>query len=221
MKRALRRWAALGLMTAAAWAGGCDAVAWLLTKTIGPLVPEDKVQAEYSLTGKSVLVLVDVADPGLGSEYPRMETSLAEAIRKRLQTEEAAGPVVPASSLSAARRSERDLPRWSVSQIGRYFNVDLVLHVEVYDFRLRDSPRANVFHGYTEAAVRVVSPETEKQEWPALASARLVTAETLPDVQPETAAELDTILVDGLGDKIARIFFTYKPADLPLRPKVK
>ncbi len=221
MSAPARRWLALALVAASACAGGCDAFAWILVKTVGPFVPEDKVKAEYSLAGKSVLVLVDMADPALVSEHPRLEMALAEAVRKTLQEHQASGPIVPAASLAAARRTERDFARWSIAQIGRYFNVDLVVHVEVYDFRLRDSPGANVFHGYAEAAVRVVSPETEKQEWPALAAARLVTAETLPDVQPEEASELATLLTEGLADKVARQFFTYKPADLSLRPKVK
>ena len=114
-----------------------------------------------------------------------------------------------------------DFARWSVAQVGRYFNVDRVVHVELYEFRLKDSPGGNVFHGYAESTVCVVSPETGKQVWPVLASARLVTAETMPDVQPEESAEVATILSEGLADKIARHFYTYKRDDLPMRPKVR
>ena len=200
---------------------GCDQAAWILVKTVGPWVPEEKVEAEYRLGGQSVLVLVDVADPAVASAYPRMELIVSDGICKALEREGAAGPIVPVHSLAAARRTEPDFARWSVAQVGRYFNVDLVVHVELYEFRLKDSPGGNVFHGYAESAVRVVSPETEKQVWPVLASARLVTAETMPDVQPEESAEVATILAEGLADKIARYFYTYKKQDLPMRPKVK
>lgn len=200
---------------------GCDQAAWILVKTVGPWVPEEKVEAEYRLGGQSVLVLVDVADPAVASAYPRLELIVSDGICKALEREGAAGPIVPVHSLAAARRTEPDFARWSVAQVGRYFNVDLVVHVELYEFRLKDSPGGNVFHGYAESAVRVVSPETEKQVWPVLASARLVTAETMPDVQPEESAEVATILAEGLADKIARYFYTYKKQDLPMRPKVK
>ncbi len=200
---------------------GCDQAAWILVKTVGPWVPEEKVEAEYRLGGQSVLVLVDVADPAVASAYPRLELIVSDGICKALEREGAAGPIVPVHSLAAARRTEPDFARWSVAQVGRYFNVDLVVHVELYEFRLKDSPGGNVFHGYAESAVRVVSPETGKQVWPVLASARLVTAETMPDVQPEESAEVATILAEGLADKIARYFYTYKKQDLPMRPKVK
>jgi len=200
---------------------GCDQVAWILVKTVGPWVPEDKVEAECRLGGQSVLVLVDVADPAVASAYPRLELMVSDGICKALEREGAAGPIVPARSLAAARRTEPDFARWSVAQVGRYFNVDLVVHVELHEFRLKDSPGGNVFHGYAESTVRVVSPETGKQVWPVLASARLVTAETLPDVQPEESAEVATILAEGLADKIARYFYTYKKEDLPMRPKVR
>ena len=200
---------------------GCDQAAWILVKTVGPWVPEEKVEAEYRLGGQSVLVLVDVADPAVASAYPRLELIVSDGICKALEREGAAGPIVPVHSLAAARRTEPDFARWSVAQVGRYFNVDLVVHVELYEFRLKDSPGGNVFHGYAESAVRVVSPETEKQVWPVLASARLVTAKTMPDVQPEESAEVATILAEGLADKIARYFYTYKKRDLPMRPRVK
>ena len=200
---------------------GCDQAAWILVKTVGPWVPEEKVEAEYRLGGQSVLVLVDVADPAVASAYPRLELIVSDGICKALEREGAAGPIVPVHSLAAARRTEPDFARWSVAQVGRYFNVDLVVHVELYEFRLKDSPGGNVFHGYAESAVRVVSPETEKQVWPVLASARLVTAETMPDVQPEESVEVATILAEGLADKIARYFYTYKKQDLPMRPKVR
>ena len=200
---------------------GCDQAAWILVKTVGPWVPEEKVEAEYRLGGQSVLVLVDVADPAVASAYPRLELIVSDGICKALEREGAAGPIVPVHSLAAARRTEPDFARWSVAQVGRYFNVDLVVHVELYEFRLKDSPGGNVFHGYAESAVRVVSPETGKQVWPVLASARLVTAETMPDVQPEESVEVATILAEGLADKIARYFYTYKKQDLPMRPKVR
>jgi hypothetical protein len=209
------------VLLASVLGAGCDQTAWILVKTVGPWIPEDKVEAECRLGGQSVLVLVDMADPAVASAYPRLELMVSDGICKALERKGVAGPIVPVHSLAAARRTEPDFARWSVAQAGRYFNVDLVVHVELYEFRLKDSPGGNVFHGYAESAVRVVSPETGKQVWPVLASARLVTAETTPDVQPEESAEVATILAEGLADKIARHFYTYKKDDLPMRPKVK
>ena len=200
---------------------GCQPFAYLLVQTIGPFVPEDEVQAEYDLKGRSILVLVDTKDPSLASENPRLQGSLSDAIGKVLAEKKACGPVVPGHSIESARRAEVKFADWSVAQVGKYFNVDLVLHIEVMEFRLRDDAASNVYHGYAEAAVRIVNPDTGEQVWPVLSPARLITAETQPGIEADRPIEQENILVDGLGQKIARQFYTYKKDDLPMRPKVK
>jgi hypothetical protein len=205
----------------AATLAGCQPFAWILVKTIGPWLPEETAQAQYDLQNKSVLVLVDAKDPGFLSEYPRLESAISTGIGKQLGDNKACGPIVPAHSLDNARRAEPKFGQWSVVQIGKYFNVDLVMHVEVLEFRLRDAPGSNVYHGYTETALRLVSTETGEQVWPVLADARLITAETQPDQATEERGEQETILIDGIADKIARLFYTYKLEDMPMRPKVK
>ena len=209
------------LLLAAVGAAGCDAFAYLLVKTVGPFVPEDEHKAEYDLTGRSVVVLVDMKDPMVATEFPRLAMSLADEIGKFLAGEKACGPVVPQRSVEAARRKERRFEQWSVAQVGRYFNTDLVLHVELFEFRLKDSPRSNVYSGYAEAAVRIVTPETSEQVWPLLAAARVVTAEALPDAVTDEAGRQEKDLIEGFGEKIARHFVTYTLSSLPLRPKVK
>ncbi|MCX5673065.1 MAG: hypothetical protein NTU94_17255 [Planctomycetota bacterium] len=211
----------LALAAAALAAGGCQGLAWVLVKTVGPWVPEDTVEAEYKLEGKSLLVLVDVKDPSMAAEYPRLDAELADQVGKRLQAEKACGPVVPGRNVQTARRTEPEFPRWSVTQVGQYFNVDVVMHVEVMEYRLKDSAGSNVFRGYAETSIRLVSPETGEQVWPVLAAARLLSAETMPDQTSDEAAQQERILTEGLAEKIARHFFTYKKNDLPLRPKVK
>ena len=209
------------LLASACLATGCDEAAYILTKTIGPFVPEDKHEAEVDLSGSSILVLVDVEDPTVASEFPRAETLLAKGIAETLQAHGASGPVVPVRSVLAARRMEPEFVRWPVVRAGEYFNVDVVLHAQLFEFRIKDSPSSNVLRGYAEVAVRLVSPETGKQIWPVLAEARLVTAEALPDAEVQEAARHEEDLAKGLGGKIARNFCTYKLNDLPLRPKVK
>jgi len=205
---------------ATAWAG-CDQAAWILTKTIGPFVPEDEIPAQYSLKGKSLVVLVDTKDPIMASEYPRIEIALAEALRKELAANKVCGPVVPTHGVEAARRADATFNEWPVAEVGKYFNVDLVLHLELFEFRLKDNPSSNIYRGYAEAGIRLVSPQSGEQVWPVLSAARILSAETMPDVQLEQASEQEKVLVEGFADKIARQFYTYKKNDLPLRPKVK
>ena len=209
------------LATSAALTAGCGPLSWILVKTIGPWMPEETVEAEYTIQDKSIVILVDTKDPGLTSEFPRLPLELAEAIGKNLREHKACGPVVAGYDIESARRAEPKFDTWSIAEVGKYFNVDLVLHVEVSEFRLRDNPASNVYHGYAEAAIRWVSPESGEQVWPVLAAARVVRGETQPDADAEEPGEQRAILVNGFADKIARQFYTYKKADLSLRPQVQ
>ena len=146
---------------------------------------------------------------------------MSEAVGKVLAEHEACGPIVPVRSIEAARQAEVHFDDWSVAQAGKYFNVDIVLHIEMFEFRLKDNPNSTVYQGYAEAAVRLVSPETGQQVWPVISDARSISAETQPDVEAEQTGQQESILIDGFADKIARLFFTYKRDDLPKRPKVK
>lgn len=217
--RCLAMSALLALM--AACGAGCQEFAYLLVKTVGPFVPEDKHEAEYDLTGRSVVVLVDVKDPLVATQLPRLPMSLADEIGEFLAKSNACGPVVSQHSVEAARRTERGFEQWSVAQVGKYFNTDLVVHVELFEFRLKDTPNSNVYRGYAEAEVRIVSPETAKQVWPVLAAARVVTAEALPDAVADEPGRQEKDLVEGFAEKIARHFCAYKLSEVPLRPNVK
>ncbi len=201
---------------------GCDQTAWILSETLGPLLPEEEVEPEFSFAGKSVLVLVDVGEPTVGDAFPRLQRDITRHVVTAFEDEQATGPLVPAHAVETARRSEPDFRRWSVVEVGQYFNVDYVLHVVIYDFRVRESPTSSVLDGFAESTISIVSPQRGAQVWPQLASARQVSARTLPDVEPiEDPIELERVLAEGLADKIARHFYTYKPGRLPLRPKVR
>jgi hypothetical protein len=211
----------MALAAAALAAPGCSQFAWLLYHTVGPFVPEDQVAAEFDLKNRSVLILVDSRDPMMSTDFPRVEVRLAEELGKFLQSKQAVGPLVPAHSVEAARRANTDFGEWSIAQVGQYFNVDVVVHIELFEFRLKDAPGSNVYRGYAEAAARAVNPQTGEQAWPVLSAARLVKAEALPDASTDEPAAQETILVEGFAEKLGRLFITYKPAELPIRPKVK
>jgi hypothetical protein len=218
------KWRILVLVLLVLGAGapfGCQKLAWVLVQIVKPWTDEETTQAQYDLKNKSVLVLVDTKDSALASDMPWLESAMSEAIGKVLSENQACGPVVSGRSIEMARKAEPRFSEWSVVQVGKYFNVDRVLHVELSMFRLRDDAQSNVYHGYAEAAVRIVDSETGQQVWPVLSAARLMQAETQPGVEAETRSEQESILVDGFADKIARQFFSYKTEDLSIRPKVK
>jgi hypothetical protein len=211
----------LVLMAAAALTTGCNVLGFIAAKTAQLTTAEDEITAQFDISDKSVLVLIDVPDPSLASQYPHLQMAMEEAINKVLLEHKACPNVVAARSVEVARKTEPHFSTWSVSQIGKYFNVDLVLYVEMYDFRLKDEPASNVYHGYAEGTVRLVSPDEGEQVWPVLSSARLLSSETMPGVEAEEAGEQQSIIIDGFGEKIARLFFTYSRDEIPVHIKVR
>jgi hypothetical protein len=200
---------------------GCQALGAGLAKLLGPFVPEDEIQAQYEFKGRSLLILIDAKDPSLASDHPHLQSSLADAVGKVLTREKACGPIVQSRSIEAARRSEPHFSDWSVPQVGAFFNVDYVVHIEILEFRLEDISGSSTFNGYVEVAVRIVDPTSGQQVWPVLSAAKIVTGETTPNVEVSQPTAREEVLVEGFGEKIARLFFTYKVNDLPIRPKVK
>ncbi len=220
--RATAAWVAAAACLLALGAAGCDQAAWIGYHVLKPIMPPEEVPAQFDLSNKSVLVLVDLADPDLGLEFPRLQEALAEAIGRDLAEQKAVGPVVPAASVARVRRTEPEFPTWSVARIGRHFNVDYVLHVVVQEFRVRETPTSTTLDGFAEATMRVVSPSEGRQVWPLQATARQTSAHTLPQIDPyEHPYEVERILTEGFGEKVARHFYTWRPEDLPLRPKVE
>jgi hypothetical protein len=200
---------------------GCQALGYAFTKLVGPWLPDEETEAQYSLKDKSVLILVYTKDPSLASEHPRLQSALADAVGKVLVEQHACGPVVPSRSVEIARRSQPNFNERPVEEIGREFNVDLVLHIEVFQFNLSDIGASNMFEGYAEAGVRIVNPQTGEQVWPVLTAAKLISGKTTPAVDASQPASQETILVEGYGEKLARLFYTYKKDDLPLRRNVE
>jgi hypothetical protein len=202
-------------------AGGCNLLAYGLSQAAAPFVPETEYPAEYAIKGRSLAILVDMPSPTLSSEYPQVRTSLADTIAKIFTARKACGPIVPSHVVEAARRDNPDFATWSVSRVGKHFNVDLVLHVEIVDFRVRAPRSTNVYHGYAVAKICLVSPEKDEQVWPPLAPPRPIEAESLPEAEVPAPTSQEAILVDGFAEKIARLFYSYKEGEEPIRPKVK
>jgi hypothetical protein len=201
--------------------GGCDAMAYILSKTFAPFVPEPAIRAQYELKGKSIVVLLDFEDPLLAEEHPRVQIDLARNICLKLDARKAIESYVEPRDLVILRQQEPDFDRWPISKVGRRCDADIVMHLNILEFRLKTSETSSVFQGRAEVGVSLVATTTGKQIWPELARPRLIQAEALPKPDVKNAADAERILTEGLADKISRLFYTHKTSELPLRSDVK
>lgn len=197
--------------------GGCNVAAYILTKLLR-FVPEKEVKAQYNLKGKSIAVLVDFEDPLLAEERPRLEIELARKICLTLEARQAVGAYVDPRDFIVLKQ-QADFDTWSVSRIGKHLDVDIIMHLKVLEFKLKVSKASSVFQGHAEVVVSLVESQTGQQVWPHLARAHLVQADTLPKPDIDNV-KVQQILTGGIAEKIARLFYSYKRSELPLRSDV-
>lgn len=126
-------------------AGGCSTIGASMA-----ILGQDqtkKVPAEYAhLAGKQVCVWV-WADESLLFEYPAIRVDAANYARHYLLQHVKNVKVVDVMAVDKFQRSEYDADTMPVVQIGRRFNADAVLNVQVSNFTTRPAGSPNLFQG--------------------------------------------------------------------------
>lgn len=142
----------LGVASVAACSLGCAA----LTKSalLGTTPGTEKVPAEYSrLPGKIALVYVWVR-PEIRWAYDKMRLDLASYLSEYLEQK------VPDVNMVDCLRVESYLEKSSTFdvdpvELGRHFGADVVIHLSVYQFSMRDPGLAHYYRGRMAASVVV------------------------------------------------------------------
>ena len=130
---------------------GCNIV-----KTIGILTgpKSEKVEAQFNrLADARVLVYVGIP-PEIAWDYPKIRLDLAAYLSDYLR------PNVPSATLVDPLLVERYLEKHRVPevdpiQIGQHFRAEMVVHLEVYQFSMRDPGMAQFYRGRIGASVAV------------------------------------------------------------------
>jgi hypothetical protein len=148
--------AALAVM-ALAGAGGCH---WLTAWMFAERHPMETIKAEYPLEADRLIIIpyasteVLFSDPLLPLEISR---DLINEIAKRLGPKRVKIFINP---VEVQRWQEANLewPNISLVEMGKGFNADTVLYVELERYSLMEENSANLYRGRVRARIKVVQP---------------------------------------------------------------
>ena len=149
--RTLRATFGLGLLLCMSLAGGCTLVKSAAVYA-GPKT--EKMPAEFtSMPGKKVLVFVWVP-PEIKWDYPYIRLDLAAHVGAYLTENVKGVTVIDARRVEEYLAKSRQFETDPV-EVGRHFHADMVLHLAVYQFSMRDPGMAHYYRGRIASSVEV------------------------------------------------------------------
>ena len=187
--------------------GGCGAMAWWAS-----WLPPDAVDALYEFP-KDTTVLVLVDDPkGLGREAS-IQLDLANALNDQLLKHKVAADIVPQRKLLFEMARIPSFHQLSISEIGRRLKADIVLHIKIEQFALKDNRLSPIWHGELGTTIKVVSV-TEGRLWPkdrhyGYAMPEINSPRESDDGSKRMGEKITMRMAKEMADKIAKLFYKH------------
>jgi hypothetical protein len=181
-----------------------------LIYTMG-LAPEQEVEAEYELTAKDVLVLVD--DPEDLVRPGDAEFALVDEVAKQLYANEIAERVTTHEEIAALRRAHPDFHEKGVREIGELANVDRVIWLTVTRFKMQSDLEMVVAPASFAVTVKLINAKAEKpgdvRLWPTGREGHLVEIEMGPHEirRSNTLKEAHQKLAAKLAEEVVNLFY--------------
>ncbi len=145
----LHRWIPLVVMAACAGSGGCS---FIKTAMLMTSPQTEKVDAEFNrLEGHKALVYV-WAPPEVLWDYPKVQLDLAAYVTAYLEKNVKKVTMIPAVRVESYLEKSGSLQVDPV-ELGKHFEVDMVVHVSVFQFSMRDPGYAQFYRGRIGASV--------------------------------------------------------------------
>lgn len=189
--------------------GGClQLFGW----TVALFAPPKKVEAKYKFPkDRTVLVLVDdIRDP-VG--FQRARQPLTRALNAQLEEHGIAERTLPYARVLELMGSHPDYYSWEPRRTGRRLGADIVLHVKIEAFSLKDHEDSPLWRGQMGATVKVVGVEEGllwPQDRPGGHPVGRVETEEVDNPSPQYAQKVTEGLCEALADRIAKLFYKHK-----------
>jgi hypothetical protein len=147
------------LILAVAPLGGCQVLIWL----DAVLCPTEPVAAMYEIEDpeeKLILVVVDDRDIDEAVNCARLQEELTEAINVELLANDVVGTAVSFDTIQNLYTSRPQF-RYTLpfETMAEMVHADLVLHVRILAFRLKESEEGPIWNGRLETSVRLLSAD--------------------------------------------------------------
>jgi hypothetical protein len=191
----------------------------MLAWTAEQFAPKKKVPAQYE-PPKNQVVLVLVDDLQHPVTYEPIKYKLTRGLNELLEAHKVAADTVPYDYLQQFRFSAEGYNAMGVAEIGQGVGADLVLHVQITDFSLRDNSVSDLWHGRMKVAVRWVHVRRQEKLWPRDRDALPLRDIEVPAETDPSPTYADTVagkLADEAALRIGRLFYAHKPPEQPPR----
>lgn len=197
--------------TALAAAGGCNLIGVVAQKTAGQIPVDAKYAPDPTVP---IVVLVEnYRGDGSGDDADRV----ARLIGARLAEQKVAPIVGPEKVRDLRERNPTAYRAMGVAQVGKAVGAGGVLYVDLVSVGVGVQMGSDVAKGVAQANVRFIDATTGLVAYPAeltdgtpvgheTTMRRLGNGVTIDSMRAE--------LLIGLSDRIARLFFRYKPDDI-------
>jgi hypothetical protein len=199
---------------------GCGLMDVMLAKTAAVAEGDPKTKPLFSLEGRHVVILVDVANQELLDRYPTVRYRLASAVAQELGRTRAVATIVNPRDLMTYAQTEPEYDRLSAVEIGRHFQADTVLHLVVTGYDVEQATGVETFSGQAEADLRVIDVPKSEQIFPGLGRFHTLGVKSKTGIRAESAPQAEAKILDALALKVSIVFVEYKVEDLPRRPDV-
>ncbi len=200
-----------GLMSVAAGCSGAG-VGWFAALFKGP----EKVKATYEPPkDKKFLVFVDdLANP---LSYEPIKRELSERLNKLLVENKVAADVVSYEQLLTLSMTDKKFNQLGVWNVGRRLGADIVMFIEVKEFRLKEYQDTELWQGNFAVEVRLIdcnAPKDNVRLWPTDREKGYPVGPVETEAREESAAshgvEVANELADKMADKIDKLFHDYE-----------
>jgi len=188
---------------------GCAVAAWFAAQ----FGPEKKIPAEYEPpAGKTILVFVD--DMLHPVDYEPVKIELTEMLNGQLIAHKVAAKTIPYSRLGEFIAATPSFNSLAVSEVGQKLGADMVLHVQIDEFSLRDTASASeLWKGRLGTTVRLVDV-TKGRLWPTDDPAGHMVlpkaeTQTVSDSSQARGEQISKELAAETADKIAKLFYSH------------
>ncbi len=174
------------------------------------LAPEPKIPAEFdSLKGSKTVLLVH-ASTNAQLAHPTIETELQRLIAKRLlENVEKIQIADPTEVANWCAEHEG----YSLEQLGKAFDADYVVQVELHRFAIEDPSSPELYQGHATATIQVADVEKGGEiVYDAYVESTFPASRAVPSSEI-SALRFRDLYVKRVADEIARHFHAYRRED--------
>jgi hypothetical protein len=187
---------------------GCNIVGAAADKIVGP--PE--VKAHYVPPQEPLLVLAENYQHP--SEMMVEAEQLVQKVAKQLEEHKVAPIVDPTAPFNLKASKPAEYQRMTIAQIGRTLGARQIVYVDITQSNVFVAQASEMLKGKAIVRVRVVDAETGNTRWPEEGGdgyPLIVETPMLREGQGVDEASVRMQLQEMMGEKIAQLFYTYKP----------